>query len=72
MNLFRSEEHAKAWETSHPDLQGQLLTLEQALAWVTFVGKDRPNFDYIHPRATGTLGPFLKSLGLTGDWWKPK
>ena len=72
MNLFRSEEHATAWETSHPGLQGQLLTLEQALAWVTFIGKDRPNFDYVQPRATGTLGPFLKSIGLTGDWWKPK
>ena len=43
-----------------------MLTLEQALAWMTFIGKDRPNVDYVHPRATGTLGPFLRSIGLWG------
>jgi hypothetical protein len=72
MNLFRSEEHAESWERLNPTLQGQLLSLEQAFAWVTFIGRDRPSFDYIHPRVTGTLGPFLHSIGLGGDWWKPR
>lgn len=72
MNLFRSEEHARTWERQHPGLEGQVLTLGQALAWITFVGKDRPRFEYTHPRATGTLGPFLASIGLAGDFWKPK
>ncbi len=72
MNLFRSEEHARVWETGHSSAHGEVLTLAQALAWVTFIGKDRPNLGYTHPRATGTLGPFLKSIGLTGDFWRPK
>jgi hypothetical protein len=72
MNLFRSEEHARVWVAQHPGLQDEPLPLERAQAWVTFIGKDRPKFEYTHPRATGELGPFLRSIGLTGEFWKPK
>jgi hypothetical protein len=72
MNLFRSEEHVRAWEAQHVGLQGEILTLERALALVTFIGKDRPQLTYTHPRATGALGPLMQSLGLTGAWWQAK
>lgn len=70
MNLFRSEEHASKWQVEHPELKPELLSMEQTLDWVTFIGRERPRFDYVHPRATGELGPFLKSIGLTGDVWQ--
>ena len=72
MNLFRSEEHARKWVGQHTGLASEVLTLNQALAWVTFIGKDRPRLEYTHPRVLGTLGPFLSSIGVTGDFWKMK
>ncbi|MFQ5693856.1 MAG: hypothetical protein ACE5IM_12530 [Nitrospinota bacterium] len=70
MNLFRSEEHAAAWQAEH-GLAGEILSLEQARAWIAFIGKDRLRADYVHPRATGALGPFQQSIGLTGEFWTP-
>jgi hypothetical protein len=72
MQLFRSEAPARAWEAQHAGSRGEILTLEQALAVATFVGKDRPQFTYTHPRATGAWEPFVQSLGLTGAWWQPQ
>lgn len=70
MNLFRSEEHVREWRAEHPELESEVLSVEQTLDWVTFIGRERPRFDYVHPRATGELGPFLKSIGLTGYVWQ--
>ena len=53
-------------------LQGEILPLERALTLVTFIGKDRPQLTYTHPRVTGTLGPLMQSLGLTGAWLQAK
>ena len=68
MNLFRSEEHAAAWRAEH-GLAYEILDLEQARKWVEFIGHDRLSEEYVHPRATGRLGPFLKSMGLTSEFW---
>lgn len=68
MNLFRSEEHVAAWEAEH-GLKGETLSIEQTRDWVEFIGKERPNYDYEHPRNKGTLGPFLRSIGLRGEFW---
>ncbi len=71
MNLFRSEEHVDAWLAEHPGLHREVLGFEQAHSLIAFIGEGRLNEDYVHPRATGALGPFLQSLGLTSDYWKP-
>jgi hypothetical protein len=71
MNLFRSEEHVSAWIAEHPGLSREVLSFEQACAWMRFLGAERLREDYVHPRAKGTLGPFLMSLGLTGEFWRP-
>lgn len=71
MNLFRSEEHITDWMAEHPGLTREVLTFEQAHAWMRFIGAHRLEEEYIHPRVQGTLGPFLKSLGLTGAFWQP-
>ncbi|HXH84901.1 MAG TPA: hypothetical protein VNN07_18480 [Candidatus Tectomicrobia bacterium] len=70
MNLFRSEEHAARWAGEH-GVEREILTLEQALEWIGFVGRGRLDRDYVHPRATGALGPFIRSLGLTSPFWAP-
>jgi hypothetical protein len=71
MNLFRSEECIRRWEDEHRDLESETLRLDVALAWVTFIGRERPRYEYTHPRVTGQLLPFLRSIGLVSDWWKP-
>ncbi len=71
MNLFRSEEHISAWQTEH-GLAGETLAFDVARTWIKFIAKDRIREDYTHPRATGALGPFNQSLGLTNDFWKPR
>lgn len=71
MNLFRSEEHVDRWLADHPGLSKEILSFDQCLEWMAFLGRDRLREDYVHPRNTGKLGPFLKSLGLTGEYWKP-
>ncbi len=70
MNLFRSEGHVARWNAEH-GLKGVTLSIDQAREWISFIGKDRLHEDYVHPRVTGTLGPFMQSIGLTGDFWKP-
>lgn len=71
MNLFRSEEHVAAWLAEHPGLHREVLTFEQAHRWITFIGKGRLALEYVHPRGTGELGPFLRSMGLISEYWKP-
>jgi hypothetical protein len=71
MNFFRSEEHVDGWLAENSGLSREILTFDQACRWMAFLGKDRLREDYVHPRVTGELGPFLKSIGLTGDYWKP-
>ena len=47
-----------------------MLTLEQALAWMTFIGKDRPNVDYVHPprhRDPGAIPQVDWAVGAQAD-----
>lgn len=71
MNFFRSEEHVDAWLAEHPGLSKEIMSFETAVEWINLIGKGRLREDYVHPRATGKLGPIMKALGIMGEFWKP-
>lgn len=71
MNFFRSEEHVEAWLAEYPALSKEILSFDLACEWINLIGKGRLREDYVHPRATGELGPLMKSLGIAGEFWKP-
>lgn len=68
MSFFSSEGHMEAWLRDHPELRGEQVTLEQALRYITAVGRDRRNFDYVHP--VEAVNATLQEIGLTSEFWK--
>ena len=71
MNFFRSEDHVDAWITENEGLSREILSIEQACEWIAFFGRNRLSEGYVNPRSSPELGPLMKSLGLSGEFWKP-
>lgn len=66
MNFFSSEEHVAEWEKEHPEYKGATITLDQAHKYITFVGRDRLNYDYSYPAGAAE---YQSSIGITGEFW---
>ena len=68
MDFFSSEEHVRRWGREHPNLKGDTITVEQGLAFITFVGAKRLDYDYFTPSAE--VPRILKEIGLTNEFWR--
>ena len=66
MQFFSSEEHASEWAREHPELESDIVTMEQGLAFITAFGGSRLDYDYEAP--LGLMGN-LAQLGLDRDFW---
>jgi len=67
MEFFSSEEHVKEWEKEHPELESDIVTMEQGLAMITAFGGRRLDYDYEAP-----LGEManMAQFGLDRDFWR--
>jgi len=67
MQFFSSEEHVREWVKEHPDLDSDIVTMEQGLAFMTAFGGSRLDYDYEAP-----LDVMLNAaqFGLDRDFWK--
>jgi len=67
MQFFSSEEHVREWVKEHPDLDSDIVTMEQGLALITAFGGSRLDYDYEAP-----MDQMLNAaqFGLDRDFWK--
>ncbi|MCC6961581.1 MAG: hypothetical protein IT301_17165 [Dehalococcoidia bacterium] len=74
MNLFRSEEHAKAWSRYEPDSEDGILPLaDWARIFSGPLFRERLREDYLSRRGEG-MAAFMQaiaSLGKQGEFWRP-
>ncbi|MCK6563843.1 MAG: hypothetical protein HUU14_12140 [Dehalococcoidia bacterium] len=74
MNLFRSEEHAKAWSRYEPESADGILPLaEWARIFSGPLFRDRLREDYLSRRGEG-MAAFMQAiagLAKTGPFWQP-
>ena len=67
MEFFSSEEHAREWAKEHPELDSDVVPIEQGLAVITAFGGGRLDYDYEAPvDALGNMAQF----GLDRDFWR--
>ena len=67
MQFFSSEEHVKEWAKEHPELDSDIVTMEQGLAMITVFGRGRLDYDYEAPvEELANKAQF----GLDRDFWK--
>ena len=67
MQFFSSEEHAKEWAEKHPELDSDLVTIEQGLALATTLHGSKMDYDW-EPRTD--LLQNMAQFGLDRDFWK--
>ena len=68
MQFFSSEEHAKEWAQKHPELDSDLITMEQGLALATAFHGSKMDYDWEPDRQN--LVQKLAQFGLDRDFWK--
>jgi len=67
MQFFSSEEHVKESAKDHPELDSDIVTMEQGLAMITAFGRGRLDYGYEAPvEALADTAQF----GLDRDFWK--
>ena len=67
MQFFSSEEHAKEWAERHPELDSDIITMEQGLALTKALYENILDDDYEVPmHLLQDMGQF----GLDRDFWK--
>jgi len=69
MNFFSSEEHVREWAQSNPELKGDIITMEQALALITPIAAKRLDYDYVVPGGP-ERAKIQEAAGLVNDFWK--
>jgi hypothetical protein len=72
MNFLSSEEHIKEWETAHPEFKnGSAITPEAGLKFITVIGKDRLDADYVTPlkELPAALKEMVESAGADAAFW---
>ena len=67
MMFFSSEEHAKEWAEKHPELDSDIISIDQGLAMTKALYENILDYDYEAPLH---LLEDLSPLGLDRDFWK--
>ena len=67
MQFFSSEEHVKEWAKEHPELDSDIVLMEQGLAMITAFGGSRLDYDY---EAPVDVMFDMAQFGLDRDFWK--
>lgn len=67
MQFFSSEEHVREWVKEHPELDSDIVTMEQGLAVITAFGGSRLDYDYEAPL---DVMANMAQFGLDRDFWK--
>ena len=67
MQFFSSEEHAKEWAEKHPELDSDLVSIEQGLTLAAALHGSKMDYDWEPPK---DLLQNMAQFGLERDFWK--